>query len=225
MKDNFSEEIKTSIEKEKIIVIIRNVKQEDIIPIAEAMYAGGIRLIEIAYDAKGIISDDITQNMIHSLVNRFNGEMFVGAGTVLNKSQVLKTKEAGGGFVISPDTNPEVIQYTKMQGLISIPGALTPTEIQNAYSAGADYVKLFPASAFGSDYIKAIKAPLSHVKLLVVGGVNEDNINEYINQGAIGVGVGSNILNHKMIAERNYDGLMRLAQKYYFKVHNVKAND
>lgn len=106
-----------------------------------------------------------------------------------------------------------------------MPGALTPTEIQNAYSAGADYVKLFPASAFGSDYIKAIKAPLSHVKLLVVGGVNEDNINEYINQGAIGVGVGSNILNHKMIAERNYDGLMRLAQKYYFKVHNVKAND
>ena len=161
-----------SILENKIVVIVRGVAKEKLIPLAEAMYAGGIRLLEITYSADKSISDTDTAESIRALAEHFEGRMFIGAGTVLTADQVRLTRAAGGSFIISPDVNEEVIRETYRNGMVSMPGALTPTEIQNAHRFGADFVKLFPISNLGPDYVKAVKAPLSNIKMLAVGGIN-----------------------------------------------------
>lgn len=188
-----------SVKKNKIIVIVRGVAKEKLIPLAEAMYNGGIRLIECTYQANGSISDEEIADNIKMLAEYFGDKMYVGAGTVLTKKQVELTKKAGGKFIISPDANEEVIRYTKEIGLISMPGALTPTEIAAAKRAGADFVKVFPIDVYGPSYIKAVKAPLSNVELLAVGGITINNINDYLSAGAVGVGIGTGIVNKSMI--------------------------
>lgn len=136
-----------SIEENKIIVIVRGVDKENLIPLAEAMYEGGIRLLEITYSATGAVSDEETAANIRMLSDHFEDRMFIGAGTVLSTKQVKLTRDAGGKFIISPDTCKEVIELTSQLGLVSMPGALTPTEIQAAHRFGADFVKLFPMTS------------------------------------------------------------------------------
>ncbi len=208
------ETVISTVEKEKVIVIVRGVAKEKLIPLAEAMYDGGIRLLEITYDATGKISDVETADSIAMLAKEFEGRMLIGAGTVLKESQVELTAKAGGKFIISPDTNKAVIERTRELGLVSMPGALTPTEIANAHRYGADFVKLFPVSTFGTEYVKAVKAPLSHIKLLAVGGVDENNIKDYAKAGACGFGIGSNIVNKKLIEEGAFDKITELARAF-----------
>ena len=203
-----------SIENEKIIVILRGIASEKLIPLVEAMYSGGIRFLELTYSADGRVSDEKNAENIKMLSEHFKDKMNIGAGTVLNERQVELTKEAGGKFIISPDTNPCVIQRTKELGMVSIPGALTPSEIQVAHRSGADFVKLFPITNLGADYVKAIKAPLSHIRLLAVGGVNENNLSEYLRAGVCGFGIGSNIVSKKLVDENNYEEITELAKKY-----------
>lgn len=203
-----------AIEKEKIIVIVRGVEEEKLLPLVDAMYAGGIRLLEITFDASGKVSDEQTAGYIKKLAEAYEGRMYIGAGTVLTKKQVELVKDAGGCFIISPNTDKEVIEKTRELGMVSMPGALTPSEIQTAHLYGADFVKLFPASNFGPDYVKAVKAPLSHIKLTAVGGINERNMADYIKVGVSGFGIGTNITDKKMLSENNFDGIRELAQKY-----------
>ena len=205
--------IKT-IETKKIIVIVRGVEGKKLIPLAEAMYDGGIRLLEITYDATGKVSDEETAKRIELLSKHFAEKMFIGAGTVICEKQVELTKNAGGSFIISPDSCIDVIKKTRELGMVSMPGALTPTEVQAAHRAGADFVKLFPVTCLGTEYVKAIKAPLSHIKFLAVGGVDENNMADYLKAGVCGFGVGSNIINKKMLANEDYKGITALAQKY-----------
>lgn len=211
-----------TILNEKVIVIVRGVAREDLLPLAQAMYRGGIRLIECTYDAAGKISDEDIAANIGMLAEHFGGDMLVGAGTVLTERQVELTKKVGGTFIISPDTNPDIIRATKAQGLVSIPGALTPSEITLAHRSGADFVKLFPVFTMGAEYVKAVKAPLSHVRLLAVGGVNESNLGDYLRAGACGFGIGSNIINKKMIAEKDWDGITKLAEEFLAAVEKAQ---
>jgi len=208
------EKIIETIEREKIITIVRGVQKEKLVPLAEAMYAGGIRLLELTYDATGAVSDEQTAKNIETLSERFEGKMYIGAGTVVTEKQVELTKAAGGSFIISPDTYGVVIEKTRKLDMVSMPGALTPTEIQTAHRHGADFVKLFPATSLGVEYVKAVKAPLSHVKLLAVGGINENNMSDYLKAGISGFGVGSNIVDKKLIEANDYLGISRLAEKY-----------
>ena len=208
------EQIINTIEKEKIIVIVRGVEKEKLIPLAEAMYVGGIRLLEVTYSANGKVSDEETAENIGILAKHFEGRMYIGAGTVLTEKQVELTAKVGGKFIISPDTCPEVIRKTRELGLVSMPGALTPSEMQIAHRNGADFVKLFPITNLGASYVKAVKAPLSHLKILAVGGVNENNIAEYLKAGINGFGLGSNIIDKKKIAENDWAGITNLAKKY-----------
>jgi len=208
------EKVIEKIEKEKIIAIVRGVESEKLIPFAEAVYAGGIRLLEITYSADGSVSDEETAKNIQKLSEQFDGRMYIGAGTVLKEKQVELTKSAGGRFIISPDTYPEVIRKTRELDMVSIPGALTPSEIQSAHRAGADFVKVFPVTNIGIEYLKAVKAPLSHIKLIAVGGINEKNMSDYIDAGICGFGIGSNIVNKKMIEEENFEEITNLAKKY-----------
>jgi len=210
------------IESEKIIAIVRNVQKDKLIKLCRALYDGGIRLLECTYDASGVTTDVETANKIKLITSEFGEKMTVGAGTVLTEQQVELTEEAGGKFIISPDVNEAVIKKTKTLELVSIPGALTPSEITSAIRYGADFIKLFPVNAVGGlDYIKAVSAPLSNVKFLAVGGVNENNIASYIKAGFWGVGIGNGIVNTKMIENDDYIGITNLAKRF---VENSKED-
>ena len=203
-----------SILENKIVVIVRGVAKEKLIPLAEAMYAGGIRLLEITYSADKSVSDEETAANIAMLAKHFEGRMFIGAGTVLNESQVELTKNAGGKFIISPDVNEAVIKKSVELGLVSMPGALTPSEITAADRAGADFVKLFPITNLGIDYVKAVRAPLSHIKMIAVGGVHEGNMKDYLRAGVCGFGIGSNIVDKKLIEAEDYAEITELAKRF-----------
>lgn len=208
------EQIIKTLEEEKIIVIVRDVEREKLIPLTEAMYQGGIRLLELTYSANGKTSDEDTAESIRLLARRFEGRMYIGAGTVLTEKQVELTAQAGGKFIVSPDTCPLVIEKTRALGLVSIPGALTPSEMQVAHKSGADFIKIFPITSLGASYVKAVKAPLSHLKMLAVGGIDENNIAEYRQAEINGFGLGSNIIDKKKIAENDWQGITNLAKKY-----------
>ena len=137
-----------------------------------------------------------------------------GAGTVTTIEMLNLAKEAGAGFIVSPDCNPEVIKATVEAGMVSMPGAMTPTEILTAYRAGADFVKVFPTAGLGSAYIKAVRGPLNHIRLLAVGGVNEKNIADFLAAGCVGAGVGGNLVNKNWIANGEWDKITALAREF-----------
>ena len=203
-----------AVEKYKLVAILRGVPEEKLTRVAQALYDGGVRLLEITYSPDGSVSDEETARCIGLLVKEFAGRMYIGAGTVLTREQVRLTKEAGGLFIISPNVDEAVIRETCALGLVAMPGALTPTEICNAHSFGADFVKLFPAGDMGVGYVKSVKAPLSHIKMLAVGGINEKTIASYLRTGVCGFGIGSNIVSKKMVDENDYQGITALAREF-----------
>lgn len=221
MNDFNKETVIEEIEKNKIIAILRGIKKEKLVPLCEALYNGGIRFLELTYSANGSTSDEETAQNIKMLSEHFKGKLYIGAGTVITGKQVALTKKAGGLFIISPNTEKKVIKKTIKCGLVSIPGALTPSEVCVAKTYGADFVKLFPVTSMGVEYIKAIKAPLSNIKLLAVGGIDETNMTDYLKAGVCGFGVGSNITNKKMIENNDWEGITELAKKYTVVINNA----
>lgn len=208
------------IEREKLIAIVRGMEARQCSAVAKALYEGGVRLLEITYDQKNPASWQDTAAAIGALSKEYEGRMFIGAGTVTCPKLVGLTAKAGGSFIISPDVDEEVISKTREFGLVSMPGAMSPSEIKAAHNAGADFVKLFPVGCLGSAYLKAIKAPLSHIKLLAVGGVNENNAAEFLKAGAVGLGVGGNLAKKAWVDAGEYDKLSAAAKTL---VEAVKA--
>ena len=200
-----------------VITILRGVLGEELINTARAIFKGGVKCLEVTFDAKGETPDSVIAENIAELVREFP-DAYIGAGTVLTEAQVTLAAGAGAKYIISPDTNPDVIKKTKALGLLSIPGALTPTEASLASRMGADFVKLFPIGTLGKDYLKAIKAPLSNVQFLAVGGVDVNNAREYIEAGAVGIGIGSGIASRELIKSGDFDKISELASKYIEEV-------
>ncbi len=211
MKCPKKSDIISAIKKNKVIAILRNIDKDKLIPLANALYNGGIRLIEVPFSEPTM---EETIEKIKLLATNFEGRMYVGAGTVLNTEQVRQTKLAGGSFIISPNMNKAVVKEAYFCGMVSIPGAFTSTEIANAIGCGADFVKLFPAIVGGAKYIKAVLAPLSDVKIIAVGGVNHKNAKDFINSGAAGIGVGSAIVDKKLIDKGDFKSITEIALKY-----------
>ena len=201
MKQN----IISAVESNKLIAIVRGAAPDKCVRVAQALYDGGFRLMEITYDQKHPESWPETAEAIGSVAKACAGKMYIGAGTVTCTELVELTAKVGGQFIISPDTNVDVIRRTNELGMVSIPGALTPTEILTAHNAGADFVKLFPAGTLGTAYLKAVKAPISHVKMLVVGGVDEKNIASFLAAGADGAGIGGSLVNRALVDADRYD--------------------
>ena len=207
------EEVIAKIQEEKIIAIVRGVGAEACRKVADALYEGGIRLMEITFDQKDPASFAATGGAIRAIGEAYAGRMLVGAGTVTSVELVELAASAGAKYIISPDVNVDVIRRTRELEMVSLPGAMTPTEVMTAHNAGADFVKLFPAGNLGVSYIKAIRAPISHVKLLAVGGVNEDNVAEFLHAGLVGAGVGGNLANKKWIEAGEYHKITETARK------------
>ena len=198
----------------KIVAIVRGVYGQDALDLASALYAGGIELLEVTFDQSKPESLNRTSDTVKLLCRELGDKMYFGAGTVTTIEMLNLAKEAGAGFIVSPDCNPEVIKATVEAGVVSMPGAMTPTEILTAYRAGADFVKVFPTAGLGSAYIKAVRGPLNHIRLLAVGGVNEKNIADFLAAGCVGAGVGGNLVNKNWIANGEWDKITALAREF-----------
>jgi len=206
------EKIIQAVKENKLIAIVRGVESEKCVRIAQALYDGGFRLMEITYDQKHPENWEQTAKAIGAVAKAFEGRMYVGAGTVTCTELVELTHKYGGQFIISPDVNEDVIRRTRELGLVSMPGALTPTEVMVAHRAGANFVKLFPAGNLGTGYVKAVKAPISHVDLLVVGGIDEKNVASFLAVGAAGAGIGGNLVNKAWVEAGQYEKITEVAK-------------
>lgn len=207
------EQIIQRMQEEKIIAIARGLTRNQAVSTAMALYEGGIRFMEVTYDTTGKIDDAEIGSTIAAIVKALDGKMCVGTGTVMSEKQVELTKQSGGEFIISPDTNSKIIRRTVELGMVSIPGAMTPTEAVSAHKCGADFVKIFPASILGPAYIKAVLAPLSNIRLMAVGGISEKNLADFLASGCVAAGIGGNLVNKKNIESENYIALAENAKR------------
>lgn len=195
-----------------IVAIIRGFEPEICLRLSEAYAKGGINMVEVTFNQKDPGSWKDTATAIKSIRERFGADMTVGAGTVLTQEQLAICEDAGGEFMVTPNVNAELIRKCVADGLVAMPGALTPSEAVEAFDAGASYVKIFPAGTLGPGYIKAIKAPLSHIPLLAVGGIGPDNIADFIKAGCVGAGVGGNLTNKEWIKAGEWDKITAVAR-------------
>ena len=202
------------IEDGKIIAIIRRLYGDTLIRLAEALNEGGIKVIEVTFDQADPECLSKTSEAISRLSRTFGDSMLYGAGTVLNTEQVETARQAGARYIVSPNVSPEVIRLTKSLGLISIPGAMTPSEILHAHDCGADYVKIFPAGELGLPYIKAVRAPISHVKFVAAGGVNEQNLGDFLNAGYTAAAVSGRLTDSAVIEAGDFDEITRRARAF-----------
>ena len=192
----------------KLVAIIRLDDLSIAADITTALVDGGIRAIEFTLtnpDALSVIAE------IRQLVP---DTVTIGAGSVTSARQVAAVAKSGAQFVVSPVTKRDVIAACQAHNLPAMPGAFTPTEIQQAWEWGASVVKVFPANHLGPRYIKDVLAPLPHLRLMPTGGVNIDNMRELLANGAFALGVGSSLINNDAIADRDWDKLRGNARQY-----------
>lgn len=206
------------IYENKIIAIIRGIGLDRILPTVEALLQGGISLLEVTFNHESAASESDTLRSLKLITNEFGNDIGLGVGTVLTPKQVEDAVDSGAQYIISPNTDVDVIKKTKELGKTSIPGAFTPSEMVLAYYAGADIIKLFPAGVLGTKYIKAVLAPLSHIPVVAVGGVDADNAVDFLKAGAIGVGVGGSLVDAKAIYAGEYDKITMTAREYLTKI-------
>lgn len=180
----------------KIIAIIRGAQPTDVLPIVQALSDGGVKAVEITLNSKDALQ------LISKISESLQDKMLVGAGTVLDAASASAAIEAGAQFIIAPSVDIETIQLTKQKGRVSIPGAFTATEIVTAYKAGADLIKVFPAS--NPQYIKDLMGPLSHIPMIPTGGINLENIREFKKAGGVAFGIGSSLVDTKQTITKAY---------------------
>jgi 2-dehydro-3-deoxyphosphogluconate aldolase/(4S)-4-hydroxy-2-oxoglutarate aldolase len=209
MRDTVINEVK----KHKIIAIVRGMDKEKTVKIAKALYEGGIRFVEVTFNQKNPEKFYETADCIRAIREEMGDKMFVGAGTVTSVELVDMAAQAGALYIISPDMDEAVIKHTRELGLVSMPGAYTATEAKKAYNAGADFVKLFPCIGDAPAYVKALCAPFNHIPFLAVGGVDADNAADFIKAGAVGVGVGSSLVNKNWVAAGEFEKITAEAKR------------
>ncbi len=197
-----------------VVAVIRNVPKDKVSKVAESLIAGGVTALEVTLDGEDAF------HVIERLVSEFKDQAIVGAGTVLDGISAELALRSGAEFIVSPVLKDEVIQTTLRHGKISIPGAITPTEMLTAIELGAHIVKVFPASVGGPDFIKNVRGPLPQIPIMSTGGINFDNAASFIKAGAIAIGAGGNLVDNQAISEGNYGQITVLAKKY---VEIVKA--
>jgi len=191
-----AEEVKQQLESVGLLPVLRARSIAEAHALVEAILAGGVTVIEVTMTVPNAI------DLLRDLKAKYGSQVLLGSGTVTTAAQAQATIEAGAEFVLSPSLHLDVIAKTKDLGKVSIPGALTPTEVITAWEAGADYVKVFPCSALGGpSYLKALLAPFPQLKLIPTGGVTIANAADFLKAGAMAVGVGSDLVNATAIAE------------------------
>lgn len=202
-----------------LLPILRLPASADVLAMADALIAGGLMVIELSLTMPHV------PELIATLVSRFGDSISFGAGTVLSMAEVDTVRSAGATFMVSPVTDPEVIQHAKTSGLAVVPGALTPTEIVAAWRAGADMVKVFPCQSMGgADYLRALKAPLPQIELLPTGGINRQNAANHLRAGATALGMGSDLVDLECLRRQGPRAITERAQEYLTIVHTARSS-
>lgn len=209
------EQIVQTLLDTKVVAVIRVDNADELVDTAIALNKGGVKALEITVTSPGAI------DAIKEAGKRLGSEAIVGVGSVLDPETARMAILAGAQFVVGPAFSRELIEMCQRYSVVSIPGAYTPTEIVQAWQAGADFVKIFPASSLGPSFIKDIKGPLPQVRVTPTGGINLENAAEFIKAGASFVGVGGALVNKKLIAEKKWDELTALAKQYIDAVKDV----
>ena len=203
-----------ALKRDKLMVIARGIREDVLVKAVLAVADARVTMFESTFDHRS--SDCIAENAakIAAVKKAVAGRVHVGAGTVLTVEEVRAAHDAGAEFIVSPDTDLDVIAETKRLGMASFPGAMTPSEIKRAWMAGADVVKLFPADDVGYHYIQNLKGPLPHIPLMATGGVNRETIPEFLSRGIVAFGTGISIFRPDLVAAEDYEGIKALAKKH-----------
>jgi 2-dehydro-3-deoxyphosphogluconate aldolase/(4S)-4-hydroxy-2-oxoglutarate aldolase len=196
------------LELSRIVAILRRTDPEAAVATAEALLSGGITCLEVTCDSPGAL------DMIRAIADALGERALVGAGTVLDRETAQAAIDAGAQFIVSPHVDADLIWSFALRGMPWIPGALTPTEILSAWRAGAVLVKLFPAAPLGPAYVKDLRGPLRDIPLLPTGGINLDNACDFVAAGAWGLGIGSSLVDARLVAERRFDELEERARRF-----------
>jgi 2-dehydro-3-deoxyphosphogluconate aldolase/(4S)-4-hydroxy-2-oxoglutarate aldolase len=200
-----------TLERVGLIPVLRARNAGQAHAVVQAMLAGGVTVVEVTMTVPGAVE------LLAELKREYEGQLLLGSGTVTTAGQAEATIEAGAEFVVSPSFHPDVIAVTKAHKKLSIPGALTPTEVITAWNAGADYVKIFPCSAVGgASYLKSLLAPFPHLKLIPTGGVTHHTAASFLEAGARALGVGSDLVNLAAI-DQGAPEVITAAARIYLK--------
>lgn len=191
-----------------IIAVVRTDRTEEVIPIAEALITGGVTAVEITLTVPN------AESAIAAAREKFRDTALIGAGSVLNVAQCHSVLKAGAQFVVSPVGNVRLIEVTHKMDRPVMLGAFTPSEAQLVHEWGADFVKLFPADQLGPAFIKAIRMPMPHLRIVPTGGVDLNTAADFLKAGCVALGVGSSLLKPEILKAQNWPELTRLAGQY-----------
>ncbi len=210
MSETNSDSLIADIELHQMMLPIRTDTPEKALRAAEACIDGGFRFVEVTFsvpDAEGVIAE---------LSRRKNA--VIGAGTVLSISEAKRALKAGAAYIVSPNTDERVIKFAKKEGVVSIPGACTPTEIYRAYKAGGDIIKLFPFVEIGGlDFLRAVRGPLPFIRYMLCGGVNFENFEKYLEAKASAILIGSSVLRRELVAAEDWASIAGLAREFVLR--------
>ena len=207
----------TLFEKKPVLGIIRGIEEDSLPDLLHAAYSGGLRFLEITLNTPGALL------LIKKAVELFPS-ICIGAGTALSAEATQQAINSGAQFIVSPNLNKHVADVCIKNNRAYFPGALTPTEIENAWSFGATMVKVFPASQMGPDYIRLLKGPFDQIKLMAVGGISPKNIFEYFSAGASAVAMGGSIFSLKRMADKEFSLIQKEIEEFMFAVNKVYSN-
>jgi len=211
------EAIVQSIERAGVVAVIRMKEPDKLRAVVDAIADGGIRALEVTMTVPGAVE------LIRRLVPTLPAGVVLGAGTVLDADTAARVIDAGAQFVISPVFKRTVIGACHASGVAAMPGCFTPTEIFEAWEAGADLVKVFPATSLGPGFFKDVRGPLPHIKLMPTGGVTLDNAGDWIRAGAVAVGIGTALLDAAAIAAGDFDVLRSNAARVVANVRSARS--
>ncbi len=191
-----------------IVAVIRASNGDLLADVAEALLAGGVNVMEITFTVPAAI------RVLERVAEQIAGRVLLGAGTVLDAETARAALLAGAEFIVSPNTNLDVIRLCRRYGKLVMPGALTPTEVVTAWEAGADIVKIFPSEITGPKYLKALHGPLPQVRLMPTGGVDLNTAAEFLRCGACALGVGGSLVEKKAVESGNLARIESLARQF-----------
>lgn len=198
------------------ILVVRAETQEDALEGVRAVVAGGLKAVEVTFTVPG------APGVIREIRRTMGDQVILGAGTVLHPEDAEDAVDAGAQYLLAPNTDEKVIGMAKRLKVAVFPGAYTPTEVIRAWDLGADAIKIFPASAGGPGYIKALRAPLPHIPLIPTGGVDEHNVGEFLKAGAFAVGAGGSLFDARKLKAKDWNGMTETARRFLAAVRSSR---
>jgi len=211
------QEVRAALIDSGVTAVLRNIPEDQMVDVARAVHDGGVRALELTADAKRC-SDQV------AAVDRALGDTdaIVGVGTVMDPAAARNAIEAGAEFILGPHLDADVIEVCNRESVLCIPGVMTPTEAADAMAAGADMLKMFPASTVGPGHISAIQGPLGDVPIMPTGGVDAGNVADYFEAGAVAVGAGSALVDYEAIRNKDMDAVRESAAAFVDAVEQAR---